>query len=75
MKRLLEVRVKPNAKVAALEEQSDGTWLAKVKAPPLEGKANEAVVALVAEHFDVRKAQVRIRSGASGRRKLLEIDG
>jgi uncharacterized protein (TIGR00251 family) len=73
MGRRLEVRVKPNAKVAGLEEQPDGTWIARVKAPPVEGKANEALIALVAEHFGVRKAQVTIRIGASGRLKQLEI--
>jgi len=65
--------VKPNAKVAGLEEQPDGTWIARVKAPPVEGKANEALIALVADHFGVRKAQVMIRVGASGRLKQLEI--
>jgi len=73
MGRRLEVRVKPNAKVAGLEQQPDGTWIARVKAPPVEGKANEALIALVAEHFGVRKAQVTIRIGASGRLKQLEI--
>lgn len=73
MGRRLEVRVKPNAKVAGLEEQPDGTWIARVKAPPVEGKANEALIALVADHFEVRKAQVMIRIGASGRLKQLEI--
>jgi uncharacterized protein (TIGR00251 family) len=73
MGRRLEVRVKPNAKVSSLEEQPDGTWIARVKAPPVEGKANEALIALVAEHFGVRKAQVTIRIGASGRLKQLEI--
>lgn len=73
MGRRIEVRVKPNAKTASLEEQPDGTWIAKVKAAPVEGKANEALIALVAEHFGVRKAQVSIRVGASGRLKQLEI--
>jgi hypothetical protein len=73
MGRRLEVRVKPNAKVAGLEEQPDGTWIARVKAPPVEGKANEALIALVAGHFGVRRAQVTIRIGTSGRLKQLEI--
>jgi len=74
MARRLEIRVKPNAKTSGLEEQPDGSWIARVKAPPVEGKANEALIALVAEHFGVRKAQVAIRGGASGRLKRLEID-
>jgi uncharacterized protein (TIGR00251 family) len=73
MGRRLEVRMKPNSKVAGLEEQPDGTWTPRVKAPPVEGKANEALIALVADHFGVRKAQVTIRVGASGRLKQLEI--
>ncbi len=72
--RTLQVKVKPNARTAELSEQPDGTWLAKVKAPPVDGKANEAVIALVAEHFGVRKAQVTIKSGAAARLKLIQVD-
>lgn len=74
MAQRIEVRVKPNAKVEALEEQSDGTWIARIKAPPVDGRANEALIVLVAKHFGVRKAQVSIRTGASARLKRLEIE-
>jgi uncharacterized protein (TIGR00251 family) len=60
--------------VSALEEQNDGTWLARIKSTPVDGKANAELIALVAQHFGLRKAQVSIRSGASGRTKLIEID-
>jgi uncharacterized protein (TIGR00251 family) len=73
MTRRISVRVKPNARASSLREQGDGTWLAEVKAPPVDGKANDEVCALVARAFRVRKAQVSIRSGASGRAKLVEI--
>lgn len=69
----LRVKVKPNARVSELEEQSDGTWLARVKAPPVDGKANEELVALIAKHFGVRRNQVSIKSGAGGRLKLVQI--
>lgn len=71
----LQVRVKPNNRESSLEAQPDGTWLAKLKSPPVDGKANAELVELVAEAFGVRKAQVEIRSGAGGRMKLLRIDG
>jgi uncharacterized protein (TIGR00251 family) len=71
----IRVKVKPNARASTLEEQPDGTWLAKIKAQPVDGKANEELVRLVAGHFGVRKAQVSIRSGASGRMKLVQIEG
>lgn len=73
--RTIQVKVKPNARASALEEQPDGTWLAKIKAQPIDGKANEELVRLVADRFGLRKAQVSIRSGASGRMKLVQIEG
>ncbi|MET0218075.1 MAG: DUF167 family protein, partial [Burkholderiales bacterium] len=36
----IRVKVKPNARVRALTEMSDGTWLAQIKSPPVDGKAN-----------------------------------
>ena len=70
----LQVKVKPNARVSALDQQADGTWLAQLKSPPVDGKANVELIALVAKHFGRRKSQVSIRSGASGRMKLVQVD-
>ncbi|HEY6509477.1 MAG TPA: DUF167 domain-containing protein [Vicinamibacterales bacterium] len=72
---LLQVKVKPNARVSTLEPSEDGTWLAHIKAAPIEGKANEELVTLVARHFQCRKSAVSIKSGASGRLKLVKIEG
>jgi uncharacterized protein (TIGR00251 family) len=71
----IQVKVKPNARESLLEQQPDGTWLAKIKAQPVDGKANEELVRLVAAHFGLKKAQVSIRSGASGRMKLVQLEG
>jgi uncharacterized protein len=71
--RTLRVKVKPGARVDELAELDDGTWQARVKAPPVDGKANAAVIALVARHFGVPKVSVQIKSGASGRLKLVTI--
>lgn len=70
----IQVKVKLGARVSNLVERSDGTWLAQVKSPPVDGKANEEVVLLVSRKFDLRKAQVTIRHGTSGRMKLIQID-
>lgn len=70
----LQVRVKPNARASQLQQQDDGTWLAQLKSPPVDGKANEELIALVAGHFGVRKAQVHLKSGAGARLKLLQVD-
>jgi uncharacterized protein (TIGR00251 family) len=73
--RTLKLKVKPGSRDESLTEQDDGTWLARVKAPPVDGKANAAVIALVAAHFGLRKSQVTIKSGASGRLKLVQLEG
>ncbi|MDP1693744.1 MAG: DUF167 domain-containing protein [Burkholderiaceae bacterium] len=68
------VKVKPNARVSTLVAQADGSWLAHIIALPVDGQANDALIALVAKQFAVRRAQVRIKTGSSGRLKRVQID-
>ena len=72
--RVIQVKVKPNSRASVLEQQEDGTWLAHIKSPPVDGKANEELLALVSKHFDCRKSDVSIKAGASGRVKLVRIE-
>ena len=74
MSRIIELKVKPGARVSQLQQQPDGTWLAQLRSPPVDGKANAELIALVAGQFGVRRAQVSIRTGAGGRRKLVKIE-
>ena len=69
----IQIKVKPNARVSTLEELPDGAWFAQLKSPPVDGKANKELVALVAECFGVAKRDVTIKSGAAGRWKRVEI--
>jgi uncharacterized protein YggU (UPF0235/DUF167 family) len=69
----LRVKVKPNARVSTLRQEPDGSWLARLKAAPVDGKANEELISLVAEHFQCRKSDVLIKSGAAARLKVLSI--
>ena len=71
---LIRVKVKPNARISLLEQGEDGIWLAQIKSPPVDGKANEELIALVARRFQCRKSAVSIKSGASGRMKLVRIE-
>ena len=70
---LLQVKVKPNARDSSLSQLADGTWLATLKSPPVDGKANAELIALVAQHFGCHKAAVTIKSGVSGRLKRVLI--
>jgi uncharacterized protein len=71
---MIRVKVKPNARASSLERNEDGSWTARLKSPPTDGKANYELVAMLAEHFSCRKALVSIRTGVSARVKLVEID-
>jgi uncharacterized protein len=72
---LIQVKVKPNARISVLEQAPGGTWVAQIKSAPIDGKANEELIALVARHFECRKSCVSIKSGAAGRMKLVRIEG
>ena len=71
---LIQVKVKPGSRVSLLS-QVDGVWLAQLKSPPVDGKANAELIALVARHFGCHKSAVSIKSGASGRLKWVKIEG
>ena len=76
----LRVRLTPKGGLDALE----GWWMdgagrsalkARVAAPPEDGKANTALIGLVARTLEVRKSDVRIASGAASRLKTIEVHG
>ncbi|WP_392532423.1 DUF167 domain-containing protein [Nostoc sp. C117] len=69
-----KVKVKPNSKQQKIEEQLDGSLTVYLKSPPVDGKANEELIKLLAEKFNVAKSDIRIKSGLSSRQKLIEID-
>ena len=71
--RTLRIQVKPNARESSLAQRDDGVWLAKLKASPVDGKANAELLRLVAAHFRVPRASVQLKSGAGARLKLLQI--
>jgi len=68
------VFVKPNARVNEIILQDEGTYLVKVNAPPHDGKANEKLIELLAQHFSTAKRNVEIISGMTSRKKIVEIE-
>jgi uncharacterized protein len=71
---IIQVKVKPNARVSTLDEAADGTFVAHIKSPPVDGRANAELIELVARRFQCRKAAVSIKAGASSRTKWVEIE-
>jgi uncharacterized protein (TIGR00251 family) len=68
----IQVKVKPNSRTEEVIQEGD-SFIVKVKEPPKEGKANQAVIKLLAAHFGVPQSQVRILSGFRSKNKVIEI--
>jgi uncharacterized protein len=71
----LAIRVQPRAKRTEVAGERGGAVVIRVSAPPVDGKANEAVEKLIADTLNVPKRAVAIVRGDSSRDKLVRIDG
>ncbi|MFZ2024885.1 MAG: DUF167 domain-containing protein [Microgenomates group bacterium] len=63
----------PNAKKPRIEKDLLRVLRVYVHEPPLEGKANHAVILALAEYFHVHKRNVQLITGATGKHKIVEI--
>lgn len=70
----LKVRVQPRAPRDEVIKQPDGTIKVKTTAAAVKGAANKACIELIAEHFNVKRSDVRIISGLTSRDKIIEIE-
>ncbi len=72
----LAVRVQPGARRDALLGRLEtGEWKLAVSAPPEDGRANDAVVELLAGLLGVKRRQVTVARGASSRSKQVDVSG
>ena len=69
-----QVKVKPNSKIQAVKEEEDGSLTVHLQSPPVDGKANQELIKLLAKTFDVPKSGITIQLGQTSRTKLVEID-
>ena len=71
----LALKVHPRAARSGFAGRLGDAWKLDLAAPPVEGKANEECIRYLAEWAGVARSQVRIVTGASSRRKVVEIAG
>jgi uncharacterized protein (TIGR00251 family) len=69
----LSVRVTPRSGRDEVEVLADGSLKVRLTTPPVDDKANEALVELLAKHLAVPKSAIRIVRGRTGRNKVVEI--
>ncbi len=71
----ISLKVIPRSPRTGVDGVRDGRLLLRVTAPPVDSAANDAVVAVLADLLGVSKRSVRLVSGATGRNKIVEVDG
>jgi uncharacterized protein (TIGR00251 family) len=71
----VRLRVQPRASREGIEGGQAGVWRVRVSAPPVDGDANRAVLALLARALGVRAGALSIAQGARGRDKLVRVEG
>ena len=70
---MLAVRVKPRSSRDAIEGERDGALVVRLKAPPVEGEANAALLRVLGRALGVPPQAVRLLSGATGRNKRVHV--
>ncbi len=69
----ISVRVKPNARKNEVRELEKNSYLVSVAAPPVEGKANEKIIEVLAEYFGKPKRCFSIIGGETSKQKIIEV--
>lgn len=70
----IRVKAKPGAKTDSITWTPEGVWLVKIKAPPIDGKANDYMVKFLAQCLKLRQNQITIKSGQTSKLKTLELE-
>ncbi len=71
----VSVRVQPNARKNGIVKFENDVLYVKLTAPPVEGKANEALIRYLSHLLGIPKTNVSIERGFSGRNKILSVAG
>ena len=71
----LTLHIQPGAKKTEIAGLHGDALKIRLSAPPVDGKANEALVKFVAEALKLPKSAVNLKSGQTSRRKVLEVSG
>lgn len=71
----IAVRVQARSSRDEIDGEREGAVLVRVKAPPVDGRANVALRRLVAKRLGVAPSRVSVVRGASARDKLIEVEG
>ncbi len=69
----IEVRVSPRASRCKVKEEN-GVWKVFLTRPAVDGQANDQLIEVLADHFQVKKYRIKIIQGKNNRNKVVRID-
>lgn len=70
---ILSIKIKPNSKTTQLLKDDTGNWILKVNAAPVDGKANEEVIRVLAKMLALPKSAIELISGHTNSHKRFHI--
>lgn len=72
--RRISVRAQPRAKQISVVEEGPDQFKVYLNTPPVDGKANSALIEILAKHLGIPKSRISLVSGQSARNKIFEIE-
>lgn len=70
---IIKIKVKTKAREERITKTGENNFAVFVKELPIKGKANEVVIKLLAEYFNISKSRIKIISGKTAKNKLVKI--
>ena len=70
----LHIKVKPNSKKDEVAKDPAGGITVRIKAPPVDGKANKYLMSFLSEYLDVPRSKITLLKGEANQFKTLEIE-
>lgn len=69
----INIKAKPNSKEEKVEKTDDGSYSVSVKEPPIQGRANRAIIKILGEYFNKPDYKIKIVSGWTARTKVVDV--
>lgn len=73
MPKILKIKVSPNSSKNELKTMADGTLKVHLKAPPVDGKANEELIKFLSKEWKIPKSKILILKGLMSKNKIVEV--
>ena len=71
----IAITIKPQSGKSEIDQSDDGSLIVRLKSAPVDGKANEELVKILAKHFGTIQRAIVIKNGANSRKKIVEVLG